>query len=127
MQSSGHPLSFYRPFLPMFGGIFCCLLGVGASLATVPYFVLRQLHGGNVEVGVAVAALSVAAVVTRPIAGNLADRHGYKVVMLSGTVICVLASLGYYRADNIGLLVAVRILHGMGEGTVYTGGAAWLV
>jgi MFS family permease len=123
----GQALRFYRPFLPMFGGIFCCLLGVGASLATVPFFVLRDLHGGNVEVGVAVAALSVAAVVTRPVAGRLADRHGYKVVMLSGTVICVLAGLAYYGAGSIGVLAAVRVLHGAGEGTVYTGGAAWLV
>ncbi|HET7015942.1 MAG TPA: MFS transporter [Streptosporangiaceae bacterium] len=127
MRSSGQALRFYRPFMPMFGGIFCCLLGTGATLATVPFFVLRQLHGGNVEVGVSVAALSLAAVVTRPIAGSLADRHGYKLVMLSGTVICVLASLAYYGASNIGLLLAVRILHGIGEGTVYTGGAAWLV
>lgn len=127
MRSSGQALSFYRPFMPMFGGIFCCLLGTGATLATVPFFVLRQLHGGNVEVGVAIAALSIAAVVTRPIAGSIADRHGYKLVMLCGTVICILASLAYYQADNIGLLLAVRIVHGVGEGTVYTGGAAWLV
>jgi MFS family permease len=127
MRPSGQTLRFYRPFLPLFGGIFCCLLGIGATLATVPFFVLRELHGGNVEVGVAIAALSVAAVIARPIAGRLADRHGYKVVMLCGTLICVLASLGYYAAGNIVILVAVRILHGAGEGTVYTGGAAWLV
>ena len=127
MRSSGQTLRFYGPFMPMFGGIFCCLLGTGATLATVPFFVLRQLHGGNVEVGVSIAALSVAAVVTRPIAGSIADRHGYKVVMLCGTVICVLASLAYYGAGNIGLLLAVRVVHGVGEGTVYTGGAAWLV
>ncbi|HEY2576058.1 MAG TPA: MFS transporter [Streptosporangiaceae bacterium] len=127
MQPAGPTLRFYRPFMPMFGGIGCCLLGVGASLATVPFFVLHKLHGGNVEVGVAVAALSVAAVISRPIAGRVADRHGYKIVMLAGTVICTCAGLAYYGASNIGLLVAVRILHGAGEGTVYTGGAAWLV
>jgi len=127
MPPDGQALRFYRPFLPMFGGIFCCLLGVGASLATVPFFVLRDLHGGNVEVGAAVAALSVAAVIARPVAGRLADQHGYKVVMLSGTVICVLAGLAYYGAGSIGELTAVRVLHGAGEGTVYTGGAAWLV
>ncbi len=127
MRSSGQTLRFYGPFMPMFGGIFCCLIGTGATLATMPFLVLRQLHGGNVEVGVTVAALSVAAVVTRPIAGSIADRRGYKMVMLSGTVICVLASLAYYGASDIGLLLAVRILHGIGEGTVYTGGAAWLV
>lgn len=127
MRPDGQALRFYRPFMPMFGGIFFCLLGVGASLATVPFFVLHRLHGGDVEVGVAVAAISAAAVVTRPVAGRLADRHGYKVVMLCGTVICVLAGLAYYGASDIGVLVAVRILNGIGEGTVYTGGAAWLV
>jgi len=127
MPSPAATLRAYRPFMPMFGGLFCCLLGVGASLATVPFYVLHRLHGGNVEVGVAVAALSVAAVLTRPVAGRLADGHGYKVLMLSGTVICVLAGTAYYGAADAGLLVAVRILHGIGEGTVYTGGAAWLV
>src|SRR5579863_4441029 len=127
MQPAGQTLRFYRPFMPMFGGIFCCLLTVGASLATVPFYVLHKLHGGNVEVGVAVAALSVAAVISRPVAGRLADRHGYKVVMLTGTVICACAGLAYYGAHNIALLVAIRILNGTGEGTVYTGGAAWLV
>jgi MFS family permease len=127
MRPSGETLRFYRPFLPMFGGIFFCLLGVGASLATVPFFVLHRLHGGNVEVGVAVAAISVAAVVTRPVAGRLADQHGYKALMLCGTVICALAGLAYYGAASIWLLVIVRILNGIGEGTVYTAGAAWLV
>src|SRR5207245_6439412 len=127
MRPSGQTLRFYRPFLPLFGGIFCCLLGIGASLATVPFFVLTELHGGNVEVGVAIAALSIAAVIARPIAGRLADRHGYKVVMLCGTAICVAASLGYFAARDIGILVAVRILTGAGEGAVYTGGADWVV
>ncbi|MCO5967761.1 MFS transporter [Actinoallomurus soli] len=120
-------LSFYRPYAAMFGGIFLCLLGVGASLATLPFYVLRELHGDKVEVGVVTAAIAVAAVVTRPIAGRLGDRHGYKLVMLAGTAICVLAGAGYYAARDVPVLVAVRILHGMGEGTVYTSGAAWLV
>lgn len=127
MQPASQTLRFYRPFLPMFGGIFFCLLGVGASLATVPFFVLRQLHGGNAEVGVAVAALSVSVVIARPVAGRIADGHSYKAVMLCGTVICTVAGLAYYGAANVGLLVAVRLLHGAGEGTIYTGGAAWLV
>src|SRR5882724_5215219 len=120
-------LTFYRPFLPMFGGIFFCLLGVGASLATVPFFVLRQLHGGKVEAGVAVAAISVAVVVARPVAGRLADQHGYRRLMLCGAAACTLAGALYYGASGIGVLAVVRVLHGAGEGTVYTAGAAWLV
>lgn len=127
MRSAAQWLSGYRPVLPLYGGIFFSLLGIGASLATVPYFVLRRLHGGNVAAGVAVAALSVAVVLARPAAGRLADQHGYKLVMLCGTVICLLAGLAYYGAGDEGLLIAVRVLHGAGEGTVYTAGAAWLV
>ena len=38
-------LAFYRPFLPLFGTIFCCLLSVGASLATLPFWVTDRLGG----------------------------------------------------------------------------------
>jgi MFS family permease len=127
MRSAAQWLSGYRPVLPLYGGIFFSLLGIGASLATVPYFVLRRLHGGNAAAGVAVAALSVAVVIARPAAGRLADRHGYKLVMVCGTVICLLAGLAYYGAGSVGLLIVVRVLHGTGEGAVYTAGAAWLV
>ncbi len=127
MAPAGQTLRFYRPFMPMFGGIFCCLLGVGASLATLPFFVLQQLRGSKVDVGVVIAAISVAAVVTRPVAGRLADRHGYKLLMLCGAATCTLAGAGYYVAGSVPALVAVRIVHGVGEGTVYTAGAAWLV
>jgi MFS family permease len=120
-------LRFYRPFVPMFGGIFFCLLGVGASLATLPFYVLDELHGNKVEVGVVTATISLAAVVSRPIAGRLADRHGYKLLMLCGPAICILAGAAYYAAASVPVLVAIRVLHGIGEGTVYTPGAAWLV
>jgi MFS family permease len=120
-------LAFYRPYAAMFGGIFFCYLGVGASLATLPFFVSRNLGGNKIEVGVVTAAIAVAAVVTRPIAGRIADRHGYKPVMLCGAAICTLAGAAYYGGVNVPILVAVRVLHGIGEGTVYTSGAAWLV
>jgi MFS family permease len=89
--------------------------------------VLDELHGNKVEVGVVTATISLAAVVSRPVAGRLADRHGYKTLMLFGPAICVLAGAAYYAAANVAILVAVRVLHGIGEGTVYTPGAAWLV
>ncbi|MFE0593838.1 MFS transporter [Micromonospora echinospora] len=123
----GGTLTFYRPYLPLFGAILLCLLGVGASLAVLPFLVLDELDGNRVEVGVVIAAIAVAAVVARPIAGRIGDRHGYRTVMLAGAALCGLASLGYLVAGSIPLLVAVRIVHGVGEGAVYTAGAAWLV
>ncbi len=120
-------LTFYRPFVPLFGGIFCCLLGVGASLAVLPFYVHGELGLGDVMVGVVVAAIAASAVLTRPVAGRVADRRGYKMIMLAGTVTCALAGLAYLVAADPVSLIAVRVLHGAGEGMVYTAGAAWLV
>ncbi|GAA4669786.1 MFS transporter [Phytohabitans rumicis] len=127
MTAIAGKLAFYRPFVPLFGTIFLCLLGVGAALATLPFYVLDELDGNRVDVGVVIAAIAVSAVIARPIAGRFGDRHGYKTVMLAGAAICAIASAAYLIAGNVPVLVAVRVLHGIGEGAVYTAGAAWLV
>jgi len=123
----GQTVRFYRPFMPMSGGIFFCLFGVGASLATLPFYVSQQLHGSKREVGIVVAGVSVAVVISRPVAGRFADGHGYKRVMIIGTLTCTLAGAAYFGGRNVPILVCVRILNGIGEGTTYTAGAAWLV
>jgi MFS family permease len=127
MGRTADNLRFYRPFLPLFGGIFFCLLAVGAALGALPFYVRDELDGNNVEIGVVIATISVAAVIGRPIAGRIADRRGYRTVMLAGALICALASAAYLLAGSVPALVAVRLLHGVGEGAVYTAGAAWLV
>ncbi|MDT0532703.1 MFS transporter [Micromonospora sp. DSM 115977] len=127
MTTTGGKLSFYRPIVPLFAAIFLCLLGVGASLAVLPFYVLDELGGNRVEVGVVIAAIAVSAVIARPIAGRIGDRHGYRTVMLGGAVVCAAAGAAYLVAGNVGVLVGVRVLHGIGEAAVYTAGAAWLV
>ncbi|MEU6076593.1 MFS transporter [Micromonospora sp. NPDC047074] len=127
MTTTGGKLSFYRPIVPLFAAIFLCLLGVGASLAVLPFYVLDELDGNRVEVGVVIAAIAVSAVIARPIAGRIGDRHGYRAVMLGGAVVCAAAGAAYLVAGNVGVLVGVRVLHGIGEAAVYTAGAAWLV
>lgn len=72
MTAGGEAARFYRPYLALFGGLFLCLLGVGASLATLPFYVLRQLHGNKLEVGVVIATIAVAAIIARPVAGRIA-------------------------------------------------------
>ncbi|MFG1775820.1 MFS transporter [Micromonospora sp. NPDC049048] len=127
MTTTGGKLAFYRPIVPLFAAIFLCLLGVGASLAVLPFYVLDELDGNRVEVGVVIAAIAVSAVIARPIAGRFGDRHGYRTVMLGGAVVCAAAGAAYLVAGNVGVLVGVRVLHGVGEAAVYTAGAAWLV
>ena len=116
-----------RPFLPLYAGILTSLLGIGASLGVMPFYVSERLGGSTVEVGAAVAAVALAAVVARPLAGRLADARGYKPVMLGGILLCAATGALYALAVTFPLLMAVRLLHGVGEAAVYTAGAAWLV
>lgn len=118
---------FYRPMLPLFGAIFSGMLGVGASLAVLPFLVRDEIGAGTVTVGVVIGAIAVAAVLTRPVAGRLADRLGYHRVMLGGAAIAAVAGLAYFGGRSVPLLLGARILHGIGEAALYTAGAAWLV
>jgi MFS family permease len=117
----------YRPFLPLFDGLFLCFLGIGAALAVLPFSVTDRLHGGKVEVGVVIAAMALTVVIVRPYAGRAADRIGCRPVMLAGAGLCAAAGLCYHGAGSVPVLVAVRVLHGLGEGTLFTAGASWLV
>jgi len=117
----------YRQFMPLFGGLFFCHLGIGMSLSAMPFYVQERLGGGDVAVGAAVTAIALAVVLTRPVAGRLGDRYGYKRLMVLGALLCLLAGALYFVAVREEILVAVRLLHGVAEGVVFTSGATWLV
>jgi MFS family permease len=120
-------LRFYGPFMPIFLGLFCCHLGVGASLSVLPFYVKQVLGGSDVDIGTVIAAIAVAVVLTRPIAGRISDRVGHKVLMLTGALFCAAAGAAYAVSSSIGALTVVRLLHGVGEGCAFTAGATWLV
>jgi MFS family permease len=120
-------LRFYGPYMPLFLGLFFCHLGIGITLSVLPFYVKNALGGSDVDVGTAIAAIAVAVVAARPVAGRLSDRIGHKVLMLAGAVLCALAGAAYALAADVPTLVGVRLLHGVGEGAVFTAGATWLV
>ncbi len=117
----------FAPYMPLYVGVFFCFLGIGASLTTVPFYVLDVLrrHEG-IAVGTAVALLSLAVVIARPVAGRLADRYGYKLIMLAGALTCALAGALYAVASSFELVLAVRVLHGVGEALTFQAGLTWL-
>lgn len=115
----------------MFAGVsFAALTGflsLGAVVPALPRVVTGELGGGDLEVGLAVGVFGVGAIVARPVIGRLIDTVGRRPVMLSGLLVAVVAGVLYAFAGSLPLLLAVRVLHGMGEAAVYTAGAAWAV
>jgi len=104
-----------------------CFISIGAALPTLPTFVRGPLHSGDVAVGFVVGAFALTSVVCRPIAGRQSDRRGRRIVMVAGALAMALGGVLYLLADNVGTLIAARLVVGAGEGIVYTSGATWAV
>ena len=92
-------------------------------LATLPLYVVSI--GGNVsDAGIVLACFTLTAVIVRPWVGRLSDRRAKKAIMLAGAVILAASSLLYEPAHSVPLLMAVRVLHGVGWAAFGTAASA---
>jgi len=96
-------------------------LAEGLLVPAVPRYVSGQLTGGNVAVGLVVAAFSLSALVLRPWAGRLSDRHGRSIAMIGGGLVFATSVAAYGLVDSVGALSALRLLTGVGEAFFFVG------
>ncbi|HEX7293031.1 MAG TPA: MFS transporter, partial [Solirubrobacterales bacterium] len=116
-----------RAFAGIFAVTFFCLLAVGAVLPVLPRYVHGPLEGGNIAVGVVVGAFAVTGLLFRPFAGRLADHRGRRRTVLLGALLVAVSGFLYLLPLGIPGLVFTRLVLGIGEGTVFTAGSAWIV
>ena len=74
------------------------------------------LGAREADVGFIIGVFALAAMVVRPLAGDLADRIGRRPLVLLGTAIFALAPLGYLAIGTIPGLLLLRAFHGTGMG-----------
>lgn len=89
-------------------------------LTPVMPILVNQLGGTGKAAGLAVGVFTISAMLIRPIAGMLADRHGRKVVFISGLLLFAACVLGYLWVSAIFLLLLVRFIHGFAWGASST-------
>ncbi len=105
---------------------FAYFTALGMLLPVVPVYVEKRLGGGGLAVGVAVGALFVSAVVCRPFAGRIGDRFGRRVLLIGGATIVAIATGLYATSESFPVLVAARLLTGVGEAGFFVGGATMI-
>lgn len=128
--SAGGPAPVANPglaFAGLFAVTFCGLLAIGAVLPVLPRYVHGPLGGGDVAVGIVIGAYAVSGLLLRPFAGRAADRRGRKPTVLVGTLLVAAGGFLYLPPLGIAGLVGARLVLGVGEGAVFTGGSAWIV
>ena len=98
-------------------------LTIGMLLGTLPLYAEGPLEAGAVGVGLAVAALSPTAVLFQPIAGRIGDRRGRRILVVAGALIVAGSVAAYTLAHSLELLVALRLVSGVGEALIFVGAA----
>ena len=68
------------------------------AIVAIPRFVEFELDGGEIGIGVAIAAFAIAAIAVRPFVGRLSDRYGRRALMTLGALIA--AGAGCWPASR---------------------------
>ena len=113
--------------------LFVAYLCIAAALPVVPVFVTAKLGYGNGLAGLAVGIAFASTILTRGLAGRIADGRGSRYCMVWGLLIYAAAGLVCSAASWPGLLAPVayavllagRLLLGLGESLATVGLIAW--
>ena len=101
-------------------------LALGTLIAILPVFAKHDLGADDLGVGVAVGAFAVGAVLLRPFAGRIGDRIGRRPLVIGGAAIVAVTTLGYITATTLPLLIAIRLIGGIGEAAFFVGAATMI-
>lgn len=111
-------------FALLVAATFAVFLAVGTIIVALPHYVEDHLGGGSSQIGLAVGAFSVAAVISRPFAGRLGDERGRRALLVAGPVVMA-AGVGLFPlADSMWALFLLRAVQGAGEAAFYVGAAS---
>jgi MFS family permease len=90
-----------------------------AMIATALVPIGHDLHAGPSSTAWLVASLYLAAAVSQPAMGRIAELYGPRKVNAAGFVLVMISGFGGALAPNLGWLVVVRVLLGLGTSASY--------
>jgi MFS family permease len=104
---------FTRDFALSFLAQFSFSIGLCSFIPTLPIY-FAKLGAREAEIGVLVGALSVSALVLRPLVGRGLLRVPEKTFMIAGNSIFALASISYLFFKSFWVLIIIRLFQGVG-------------
>ncbi|MEH1947846.1 MAG: MFS transporter [Nostoc sp.] len=96
---------------------------LSSLLPTLPLYI-DDAGASKQEIGLVMGSFAIGLLLSRPMLGRLADERDRKIVLLIGTIVAVIAPFGYLATKSIGLLILVRIFHGVSVAAFTTGYSA---
>src|SRR4051812_7697454 len=118
--------------LPIMGVVLVAFLVIGFAMPVLPLHVHFGLGLGTFMVGLVAGSQFAAALISRPWAGNYADRRGAKRALVTGLLLAAASGLLYLLSlfiapplASAAVLLAGRLLLGGAESVIITGGVTW--
>jgi MFS family permease len=87
----------------------------------------HELHLSSATAGLLVAAYAAGALLGGLPGGVAAARMGPRRAVLTGLALMAIASLGFAFSEDLGQLVATRLLQGIGSAFTWAGAFSWLI
>ncbi len=106
-----------RRLLILFITIFIDLMGFGIFIPVVPIYA-RELNASDALVGDTGALFSLMMFIFTPVWGMLSDRHGRRPIILAALGISAISYVMFAHANTLFLLIASRMLTGIGSGNI---------
>ena len=110
---------FTRNYVLLCVGAFLFSGSMFVLFAVLPLFVVQELHGAESQVGLIMGAFALAAVLTRPLSGQLVSIWSRKSGLSLGTFIYFLAPALYTLVGSVPVMLGLRFFHGIGI-AIYT-------
>jgi MFS family permease len=118
---------------------FVCYLSIGLPLAVLPPYVHLRMGYSAALAGLVISIQYIATLISRPLAGRISDRAGAKVSVLwgmgacttSGALLVAAAAAMHFGPPHTGtalsfsILIASRLVLGVGESLGSTGSTLW--
>ena len=118
--STATPRLWTRDFILLMMSTFALFASFYFLMPVLPIYVSERLGGDQATIGFIAGLFTATAVVFRPIGGFLMDRFGRRGVHLIALAAFAMAIGSYALAGTLGVLIAVRLLHGLPWGAANT-------
>ncbi len=110
--------SIWNPvFVSVFIANFCCQMGQQMMNTLVPKFA-DSLGAAASLVGVVTSMFAVSALLVRPFSGPAIDSFNKRNLLVTAQLFIIAGFIGYSLADRVEVIIAARLLHGVGVGFV---------
>ncbi len=93
------------------------MLGLGIISPLLPGFA-KEFGASGIWIGAIFAGFAISRAGFMPVVGNISDKIGRKIFVVSGLLLLSVVSLLYLLADNEYQLTVVRLIHGIGAAIV---------